>query len=175
MAEDSHLPNGLSPWQVVGCLCRHPGSLVFARWNYKAAVTSAVSRAGLFFTLNLSAGWKPALLALGVEFGYRFLMSGFYGALTQAFRQAHPPAVATAVAMVVVPGVSHALELLLHLTAGTPELGRSIVASVTMSMITTSFSVWLMRRGVMVVGPGARPLHDDLRRIPRLLWNGRAV
>jgi hypothetical protein len=32
-----------------------------------------------------------------------------------------------------------------------------------------------MRRGVMVVGPGARPLLDDLRRIPQLLWNGRAL
>lgn len=175
MAVDPHLPDGLSPWQVVGCLCRHPGPLVFARWNYKAAITSAVSRAGLFFTINLSAGWRSAVMALVIEFGYRFLMSGFYGALTQAFRQAHPPAVATAVAMAVVPGVSHALELLLHLAAGTPELGRSIVASVTMSMLTTSFNVWLMRRGVMVVGPGARPLLDDLRRIPHLLWNGRLV
>jgi len=172
---DPRLPDGLSPWQVVVCLCRHPGALVLSRWNYKAAVTSAVSRAGLFFTMNLSAGWSSALLALVVEFAYRFAMSGFYGALTQAFRRAHPPGAATAAAMVVVPGISHTLELLLHLGAGTPELGRSIVASVTMSMLTTSLNVWLMRRGVMVVGPGARPLLDDLRRIPQLLWNGRAV
>lgn len=159
---------------MVGCLCRHPGALVLSRWNYKSATTSSVARAALFFTINFSAGWSSAVLALGVEFVYRFAMSGFYGALTQAFRSAHPPAAAAAVAMVVVPGVSHGLEFLIHLGAGTPELGRSMAASIIMSMTTTSFSVWLMRHGVMVVGPGARSMRDDLRHIPRLVRNGRA-
>lgn len=172
---DAHLPEGLSPWQVLGCLCRHPRVLIWCRWNHKAAITSAVSRAGLFFTVNLSSGWKAALLALIVEFCYRFMMSGFYGALTQAFRRAQPPGAATAVAMVVVPAVSHAIEWLLHSCMGTPELGRSIVASVAMSMVTTSFSVWLMREGLMVVGPGSAHLIDDLRRLPRLLWIGRTL
>jgi hypothetical protein len=42
----------------------------------------------------------------------RCTTAGFYGALTQAFRDAHPPIAGTIAAMIILPIVTHLLEFL---------------------------------------------------------------
>jgi hypothetical protein len=65
--------------------------------------------------------------------------------------------------------LSHTLELAVHYLRGTPELTRSIGASVAFTVLSTAFNLFAMRRGAFVVGPGHFPLRHDLRRTPRLV------
>jgi hypothetical protein len=120
----------------------------------------------MFFVINLSAGINAALGAMQVEFLYRALAAGFYGSLTQYFARAYAGRHATATATVVVPGVAHLVELGIHTAAGTPELGSSVLASVAFSVLTTRFSLFAMRRGLLTVGQGSASWRHDLRALP---------
>jgi hypothetical protein len=106
---------------------------------------------------------------MSVEFLYRGVSAGFFGALTQAFRQAQPAWLATATALVLIPLASHSLETAIHLARGTPRLVTSIISSVVFTFITTLFNLYAMRRGVLIVGSEARPLAADFRALPRII------
>jgi hypothetical protein len=107
--------------------------------------------------------------AFVTEFCFRFATAGFYGALTQAFRRVEPALRGTIAALVVVPGIAHVLEFLVHWARGTPELAASIGASIVFTVLSTSFNLFAMRRGALVVGQGSDSLVADLRRMPRLI------
>jgi hypothetical protein len=132
------------------------------RWNWKSAVVSSACRAALFFLLNLSSGLGAALAAMQVEFVYRAIAAGWYGALTEAFARRTSGWRANAIALVVVPGIAHSIEFTIHWIAGTPELGRSVAGSVAFSAVTTAFNLFAMRRGALTVGPGSQSLAADL-------------
>jgi hypothetical protein len=133
-------------------------------WNWKSAVTSSVLRAGVFFVVNLPVGLLPGLRAMLTELIFRGIISGIFGALTQAFSRARRPWIA----LLILPALGHAGEFIVHWSAGTPRLGASIAASVAFSVLTTSFNLFAMRRGALVVGHGGQTLRSDLRRLPGL-------
>lgn len=163
------LPPGLPPRVVARRVLCHPWSLVIRRWNYKSAVVSALCRGPLFFAANLSAGPGAAVAAMGTEFVFRFATSGFYGALTQAFRSAEPARHAMLAAMLLLPALGHSAELAVHWARGTPRLGTSMAASIFFTCLTTAFNVFAMRRGALIVGEGSASLTHDLRRLPGLI------
>ena len=150
-------------------LARHPHESLWRRWNWKAALTSAVIRAGLFFTANLTAGYRAAAGACAAELVFRACTSGFYGAITEAFAVVRPVWAATLTMLVLLPALSHVLELALHYFRGTPELQRSIALSIAFTLLSTAFNLFAMRRGALIVGHGRAPLLHDLRRMPRLV------
>lgn len=137
-------------------------------WNWKSAFVSAVCRALIFLAVNLPAGLDAAVRAMLIEFVFRAAAAGFYGALTEAFARRRPSAGTTLAALVVVPGVAHTMEWLVHSAAGTPRLLRSLGASMLFSLLTTLFNLHAMRRGALIAGRGARSLRDDLRDMPVL-------
>ena len=53
--------------EVLGAILRHPIANLVRRWNWKAALVSALSRARLFFVVNLPAGRSAAIAALVTE------------------------------------------------------------------------------------------------------------
>src|SRR5712691_5000154 len=110
--------------------------------------------------------WKSAML---VESMLRIPLVGALAEVTQAFGRAEPPWAAAVVAMVLLPGLAHVAELGVHRAAGTPELGASIAASIAMSALSTVFSLFAVRRGVMVVGDDAQSFLDDLKQLPPLV------
>ena len=166
----------VTPFHVLLRLFTHPSKYLVRRWNWKAALFSSTLRAFIFFFSNLTAGWRAASGAMLAEFLYRALTAGFYGAITQAFREAEPPWLAMLVATIFLPVFSHSLELCVHLLRGTPKLFTSIVASVAFTVLSTLFMLYAMRRGSFVVGSEARSLSHDCRQIPRILggflWAG---
>ncbi len=137
-------------------------------WNWKAAATSSISRGLLFFCVNLTAGWAAARAALLTECVLRAVTSGFYGALTARFRHVRPAWAATATAGLLLPLLSHSVELLVHWQRGTDALAASIVASVAFTVLSTAVNLHLMRHGVLIVGDGSQSLRDDLRTLPLL-------
>jgi hypothetical protein len=154
---------------VLRNLVRHPARLLVRRWNWKSAALSAVSRGLLFFGVNLVAGLRAAVAALMTEVVFRAATAGFYGAITQAFRHAEPRWAASLSAMVLLPTLTHSLELGVHWARGTVLLGPSILASVAFTAITTVFSLFAMRHGAFIVGTGRQSLGQDLQRVPWLL------
>jgi hypothetical protein len=168
IAREAVGPEPISVLGVFAWIIRHPWDALGRRWNYKAAVLSALVRSTLFFTTNAHAGPDAALAAMATEFCFRIVTAGFYGAMTQAFSGVQPAATGTLAALVVLPTVAHTLEFLVHLVRGTPALAVSMVASIALTVLSTSFTLFAMRHGALVVGQG-RSLLSDLTAIPRLL------
>jgi hypothetical protein len=155
--------------QVLSDLVRHPVDHLILRWNWKSALTSAILRSGIFFGVNLTAGWNEAIGAMVAEFVFRSFTSGFYGAITQSFRKAEPSWLAALTAMVLLPLLSHSLEFLVHWLRGTPALLQSMAASVAFTALSTLFNLHAMRQGALIVGDGRNSLWHDLKQMPRLL------
>lgn len=155
--------------QVLKRLVLHPGEMLLSRWNWKSAILSSGFRAALFFATNLAAGLPAAVAALQTELLFRGITSGFYGALTEAFREAEPPWAAAVTVMILLPFANHSVEFLVHWARGTRKLVPSIIASVAFTALSTLFNFFVMRRGALIVGAGRGTLSNDLRRLPRLL------
>ena len=103
-----------------------------------------------------------------VEFLYRAVAAGFYGSMTERFARMRSERRVTWAAMMVVPGISHVVELAIHLWAGTPMLGWSVAGSVAFSILTTRFNLFAMRRGSLTVGHGSATWWQDLKAMPAL-------
>jgi hypothetical protein len=150
-------------------LLKEPHKYLLRRWNWKSAVLSSLLRASLFFATNLAAGLPAAIAALQTELVFRGITSGFYGALTEAFREAEPPWEAALTVMFLLPVANHSVELLVHWMRGTQKLFPSILASVVLTAFSTLFNFYVMRRGVLIVGSGRHSLGKDLLELPRLV------
>jgi hypothetical protein len=151
--------------QVIAAAMRDPVRTFVINWNWKSALTSSLCRASIFFVVNLPAGVIHGVRAMMTELIFRGIASGVMGTMTQAFSLAQH----SWVALIILPALGHTLEYAVHHAAGTPRLGQSIVASVAFSVLTTSFNLFAMRRGALVVGAeGQSSLLDDFRRLPGL-------
>ncbi len=162
-------PEGVPLLPVLRWACAHPVELFIRRWNWKSAMFSALMRGGIFFTVNLKAGWRAAVGAMLVEFAWRTATSGGWGAVTQMLRKVKPDWQAVLGAMLVVPAVSHSIEFTIHYTRGTPVLARSILTSICFTQISNLFNLYAMRKGALIVGAEARPLSEDMKRVPALI------
>ncbi|MEW6130171.1 MAG: hypothetical protein AB1757_24255 [Acidobacteriota bacterium] len=154
---------------VLSRVIRHPLYFLIRRWNWKSALLSCILRGSIFFITNLSAGFALASTAMLVEASFIPITAGFYGAIVQAFRKAKPEWAATLTVMGLLPTINHLLELLIHTAAATPRLKLSILTSITFSAISAAFNIFVMRRGVLLVGKHQQPLSNDLRQLPRML------
>jgi hypothetical protein len=150
-------------------LVTHPFDLLIAKWNWKSSLFSSVLRALVFLCANLAAGWRAATGAMLAEFIYRGVSAGFYGAITQSLGNAEPAWLAGVTAMILLPLVSHTIELAIHLTRGTPKIITSVIASLCFTAVSTLFNLYAMRRGALIVGDNAASVSDDLKRIPKLI------
>jgi Mn2+/Fe2+ NRAMP family transporter len=154
---------------VLGELLDDPITHIVRRWNWKAAVLSAMSRALLFLIVNLPEGRRAAFAAFVTELVFRGATSGFYAAVTQALGRAEPVWAAAVTGMLLLPVLTHSAELAVHWLRGTPRLGESILASAAFTALSTAFHLFAMRRGVLIVGDARRPFADALRRLPGLV------
>jgi hypothetical protein len=159
--------NRITVSQVFLLLLHQPAKYLLHRWNWKSALLSSLIRAGLFFATNVAAGFPAALAAMKTELVFRGVTSGFYGALTQAFREAEPAWAAAIAVMILLPLANHSLELFVHWMRGTQKLLPSIGASMVLTVFSTLFNFYVMRRGTLIVGAGRTSLATDLFRIPR--------
>jgi hypothetical protein len=140
--------------QVFRDLVTHPVETIVRRWNWTSAVLCSIVRGQIFFCINLLAGWHAALAALVTELTFRGVASGFYGALTEAFRFAEPEWAASVAVMILLPLAGHSLEFGVHLLRRTERLGASLLASVGFTAVSTLFNLYAMRRGVLITGEG---------------------
>lgn len=157
------------PAALAGLLI-NPGRLLLG-WNWKTALLSACVRGTIFFVSNLGAGLGEAIAAMAVEAALFATLAGFYGALAQSFRHARPAWAATMTVMILMPAVNHTLEYALHNATDTEKIAAGVVASISLSIISAMFNLFAMRRGVLIVGDEKASLIDDLRRMPRVVFD----
>lgn len=154
-------------------------SLFIRYWNYKGAIFSGVLRAPIFFATYLigKETLRLAILAATVQFVFRFFFAGVGGALIQAFRRVEPPWKALLTIMVLVPTISHFFEFLLqeafgYLTATQDQTSGAILRSVCVSIISALFTLFAMRRGVMIVGEAeSKSLISDISKLPLVIFH----
>jgi hypothetical protein len=153
---------------VIGEIVRHPVRFLRARWNWKAATLSAIMRGAIFFGATLNLGLATASWTLLVDAAFRIPMAGACAAVVQDVRWAEPRWGGVATAVVVVPVASHAIEITAHSIARTPMLWRGVGASIGLSVLSSAIELFLMRRDVMLVGPGSGSVATDLKRLYHL-------
>lgn len=150
-------------------LVHEPGEYLVRRWNWKSALTSSLTRGLIFLFANLTAGWRAAVGAMTAEWIFRALTSGFYGSITQTMGEVEPAWQGSAMAMILLPVISHSMEFGVHYLRGTARLKTSIFASIVFTVISTLFNVYAMRRGAMVVGAGTQSFAADMKCMPRVI------
>ncbi|HEY8559799.1 MAG TPA: hypothetical protein VIL74_05305 [Pyrinomonadaceae bacterium] len=158
-------------------LLRNP-TLFIRYWNYKGAILSGLLRAPIFLITYLvgKESLKLAIAAALVQFGFRFLFAGVGGALIQGFRHVEPAWKALLTILMIVPLISHLLEFLLqfsfaHLTGTNNHTDEAIVRSICVSIISALFTLFIMRRNVMIVGEAeSKSLLSDIVRLPLLIF-----
>lgn len=75
------------------------------------------------------------------------------------------------------------IDAWVHYLAGTPNLRTGVAASIVVSVLSSAFNWYSMRRGTLLVGPQAQSFGSDLDRLPiligkfvleplRLVWRG---
>lgn len=158
-------------------LLRNP-SMFIRYWNYKGAILSGLLRAPIFFITYL-IGKESLKLAIGaalVQFAFRFLFAGVGGALIQGFRRVEPPWKALLTILMVVPLISHLLEFILQMTFAyvtrtAEHTDEAIVRSICVSIISALFTLFIMRRNVMIVGEAeSKSLLNDITRLPLMIF-----
>lgn len=127
---------------------------------------SSLARGLIFFAVNVGVSLDAAAAAMATEVAYRIVAAGLYGSCTQAFRHVEPFWKAIVCTMILLPMVSHTAEFILHFYRGTERLGWSLLFSVCFTAVTTTFNLFAMRRGLLVVGESGSTLLDDLRAMP---------
>lgn len=140
-------------------------------WNWKTGLLSAIYRALIFFGFTIRHGWEAASMAFFLETAFRVVTSGVYGAVLQRLSGAQPGWSSALVCMVLLPALIQTAEFLLHWIAGTPNLKAASIVSTVMAAVSALFNWYVMRRGVLVSGKGARSLGDDMKQMPRLVFD----
>lgn len=176
-SENTAEQSGQTLSEAWGYLFRHP-ELFIKQWNYKGAVMSGLIRAPFFF-VTLSTGQEGSL-KLGianasVQFIFRFLFGGIGGALIQALRLVEPPWKALLSILVVVPVISHLFEIGIQLafasaTSTEDKFLEAILRSICVSVFSALFTLYIMRKDVLIVGEGgSKSLFRDFAVFPRLI------
>jgi hypothetical protein len=172
------LPQSNTIGEVWANLLRNPAQFI-RYWNYKGAIMSGVLRAPIFLITYL-VGKESLKLAIGaalVQFAFRFLFAGVGGALIQSFRRVEPAWKALATILLVVPLISHVFEFLVqvgfaYFTATSAHTDEAVIRSICVSIISALFTLFIMRRNVMIVGEAeSKSLFSDLTRIPALIFH----
>lgn len=174
--QTSPLPQTISG--VWRSLWNDPGQFI-RYWNYKGAILSGVMRAPIFLVTYL-LGKESIKLAIGAalaQFAFRFLFAGVGGTLIQSFRHVEPAWKALLAVLLIVPLISHVLEfgvqaLFAFVTGTQDHTGSAILRSICVSIISALFTLFAMRRGVMVVGDeDSKSLMNDISRLPLIIFD----
>jgi hypothetical protein len=158
----------------------HPWEVFIRRWNWKAALLSALFRGAAFALPMARLVGESSLRSLWIELGFRVAIGGFWGSLLQRFRNAQPAWLGGLAVAVALPG-AHCLEYAALRAGGAAHIRTGMVVSVVITLGSLLINLGLMRRGLLITGEEGESLTSDLRRLPGALAGmlrglfGRAV
>lgn len=164
-------------------LLHHPAQII-TRWNWKAAMMGAIVRSSFYFTVYFASreSWLVTLTAVFVELCFRFITTGMAGAVVQSFRKATPQWAATVIISIMLPSITHIIEFFTHYlqetyysnifpAATSSARLKTFAISVLFSVISAIFNLYIMRRGVLLVGAHeeTQSLWSDVKQFPKLV------
>ena len=171
--DDDSMPTSVGA--VTADLIRHPINTLFWRWNWKAAVLSALLRAPIFFFSYLfkKDGLKLALGAAVAQSIFRLIFGGVNGAIIQSFSKVEPAWHAVLTIPLILAAASHLIEYVVQAfydsQTGGVGGGRAILVSVLVSAVSAVFNLFAMRRGALLVkDESQQSIWRDLWRMPWL-------
>ncbi|MGA9389143.1 MAG: hypothetical protein WBV69_01730 [Candidatus Sulfotelmatobacter sp.] len=156
-------------WSVLGQLLRHPVHSFVICWNWKAGALSIILRAPVYVITTLKYGWQAATLAGIVEALFSAAAAGVYAALTEAIRYAEPQYLVALLLLAVLPAITLCFDALVHYIMHTPNLVVGVTASLVVSIVSSAFNWYSMRRGTLLVGRAARSFTSDILALPLLI------
>lgn len=170
-------PNGdsgdKSPQLTVGRallqVLQNPFYYFVKHWNWKSALFAAINRGTIFFIATMKRGRTEISIAVLVEIIFSCATSGIYAAFTQAMRFAQPGWLAACIVALGIPSALYGFDYLAHVYTGMHHVRPAVTFATGLSVVSTLFNLFIMRRGAMVVGEESQPLWRDLVRIPVLL------
>lgn len=137
-------------------------------WNWKAALITAICRAGAC----MAALWHSPLYAREhfgvVEAVYVLLTAGIFSAWQQQALDVKPRKLAWAITVLAIPLGSLAGDSALHLWLDYGNMRALGIGALIVTVASAMFHWHLMRNGVMLVGEQSGSLMDDMKQIPRL-------
>ena len=174
MSPDRHLVSANSDHRpkvgsVVRHLLRHPVHSFISRWNWKAGLLSVMLRTPVYVVTTFRHGWEAATLAGAVEAVFSAGAAGVCAAFTEAVRYAVPEFAVAMLLLVILPAVTLALDAILHYVMHTPNLLTGVAVSLAVSVLSSAFNWYSMRRGTLLVGPKARSFTSDITSLPLLI------
>jgi hypothetical protein len=138
-------------------------------WNWKSAMFGAINRGTIFLVATMKRGRVEMSVAVLVEILFTCATAGIYAAFTQAMRFAEPEWLGTCVVALVIPGALYGADYFAHVWTGMHNVSPAVGFATGLSVVSTLFNLFIMRRGALVVGEGSQPLWRDLIRIPGLI------
>jgi|SRR5208337_902578 len=166
---------------------RNPKRILWDSWNWKAAALSVLLRAPIYMMSTARHGVQAIATAGIIESLFRVAITGIDASITQAIEAGEPQWGVAVILLAFLPVSTLLLDALVHWMAATPNLRVGLVVSLAVSIVSSGFNWYSMRRGALLVGPTAPSFGADLPRIPILimrfliepvliLWSGmRAV
>jgi len=148
---------------------RHPFYYFVRHWNWKSALFGAINRGTIFFIATMKRGRIEMSVAVLVEILFTCATAGIYAAFTQAMRFAQPGWLAACIVAIGIPSALYGVDYFAHLWTGMHNVRPAVSFATGLSVLSTLFNLFIMRRGAMVVGEQSQPLWRDLIRIPVLL------
>ena len=162
-------------FDVFKYIVRHPIEMLVLRWNWKAAVLSALLRAPIFFITYVfkKDGLKLAIGAAIAQSIFRFIFGGVNGAIIQSFSKVEPAWHAVLTVPLVLAAFSHLIEYVVQTLydnqTGVNGKGKAIAVSIIISAISAIFNLFAMRRGALLVkDESEHSIWRDLKRMPWL-------
>jgi len=159
---------------VLRYIVRHPVEALIWRWNWKAAVLSALLRAPIFFfSYFRKDGLKMAIGAAAAQSVFRILFGGANGSIIQSFSKVEPAWHAVLTVPLVLATFSHIIEFAVQTVfdgqTGAASKGTAILLSVIISAMSAIFNLFAMRRGALLVkDESQQSIWRDLTRMPKL-------
>lgn len=137
-------------------------------WNWKAALITAVCRAGAC----MAALWHSPLYARehfgAVEAAYVLLTAGVFSAWQQQALDVKPRKLAWAIVVLAIPLGSLAGDSALHLWLDHGNMRALGIGALIITVVSAMFHWHIMQNGAMLVGRNSRSFTDDMKRMPHL-------
>jgi hypothetical protein len=137
-------------------------------WNWKAALITAVCRAGAC----MAALWHSPLYARehfgAVEAAYVLLTAGVFSAWQQQALDVKPRKLAWAIVVLAIPLGSLAGDSALHLWLDHGNMRALGIGALIVTVVSAMFHWHIMQNGAMLVGRNSRSFADDMKRMPHL-------
>lgn len=171
------IPNGEwgdeSPRTTVGKallqVLRNPFYYFIQHWNWKSALFGAINRGTIFFIATMKRDRFEMSVAVLVEILFTCATAGIYAAFTQAMRFAEPEWLGACVVALAIPSALYGVDYFAHVWTGMHHVRPAVTFATGLSVLSTLFNLFIMRRGALIVGEESQPLWRDLIRIPVLL------